>query len=252
MNMRRTESLVNLNQSLLNIALAKHPDTWLDLEETRVEHRFDKPYRKTYPFEGPYIDSYHRWLDEAPRHEYGMINIGIEGWLLPPDALKLYEMAYFSDDILELGTFKGLSTTIACMAIFNSGRKRPLVTVDLDLELSERARQDMERRLVLGRENTSFFVFDAIQFVKNMSQADRRFSFAFVDHSHVYEHVRDCCEILHEVIVPGGFVLFHDFNDPRNADVNNPDYGVYQGVTEGLKEFAFFGIYGCTSLWRRL
>lgn len=239
------------NSESLRLNPLKHQDTWLSLDQTWVDRRFDCGYRKTYQFKGDYIDPFHKWLSEASRYDHGMLDLGIEGWLLPADALKLYEMAFFADDILELGTYKGLSTYLLSMAVFNSMRQRPIVTVDLDQNFSNTAESDMGRRLVLGRENVSFFVFDAIKFVENLANVDRRFSFAFVDHSHVYEHVRDCCHSLHRVIVPGGFVLFHDFNDPRNPDELNPDYGVYQGVMDGLSSFEFYGIFGCTSLWRR-
>lgn len=181
-----------------------------------------------------------------------MVNIGIDGWLLPQDALKLYEIAYFSGDILELGTYKGLSTSILCNAVFNSGRPRPIVTVDISRELSLEAKEDMNKRMILGKENVSYFVFNAITFVANLAEAGRTFSFAFIDHSHVYTHVKDCCKNLHRVIEPGGFVLFHDYNDPRNAHEACKDYGVFQGVNDGLSDFEFYGIYGCTSLWRRL
>ena len=232
--------------------LELHQDTWLTLEQTMQERRFDMPFRKTYQYEGEYIDAFHRWLAFGPKHSHGMIDIGIEGWLLPQDALKLYEMAYFSDDILELGTYKGLSTSILANAVFNSNRPRSIVTVDLSAELSAKAEEDMQSRLILGRENVHFFVYDAMKFTENLGKAGRQFSFGFIDHSHVYEHVRECCMHLHTAIKPGGFVLFHDYNDPRNPDPASPDYGVFQGVNEGIRNFQFYGVYGCTSLWRRV
>ena len=60
------------------------------------------------------------------------------------------------------------------------------------------------------------------------------------------------CRLLPGVLEPGAFCLFHDYNDPRNADPLDDDYGVYQGVTDGLApaRFSFWGIYGCTGLFR--
>ena len=51
-----------------------------------------------------------------------------------------------------------------------------------------------------------------------------------------------------------GFALFHDFNDPRNSMEEVADYGVYQGVMDGLRtdRWEFWGIYGCTGLFRRI
>ncbi len=55
------------------------------------------------------------------------------------------------------------------------------------------------------------------------------------------------------MVNPGGFCLFHDFNDRRNADPAETNYDVYRAVTEGLdpKVFEFYGIYGCTALYRK-
>ncbi len=234
--------------------LLSHADTRLALAETAVEQRFDMKYEKTYDFPGDFIDGYHQWLGiGAPRDEHGMLRLGIEGWLLPADALKLYEMAYFGDDILELGTFKGLSGTVMANAVFNSGRSSPIVTVDLDPVFSAEAKEGLEERHVPSRENVHFFVFEGAQFVNNLASSGRKFSFSFIDHSHVYEHVLEACRNLHRVIRSGGFCLFHDYNDPRNANPDDPNYGVYQGVEEGISKdhFEFFGVFGCTSLWLR-
>ena len=61
-------------------------------------------------------------------------------------------------------------------------------------------------------------------------------------------------ERLADVLWPGAFCLFHDFNDFRNADPAYEDYGVYQGVADGLQQgrFEFWGIYGCCGLYRAL
>jgi hypothetical protein len=79
-----------------------------------------------------------------------------------------------------------------------------------------------------------------------------RFGFVFVDHSHEYGPVRDVCEVLDRIVGPRAFVLFHDFNDPRNNDSANPDYGVSQAVFDALPaaRFEFYGMFGCTALYR--
>jgi len=55
---------------------------------------------------------------------------------------------------------------------------------------------------------------------------------------------------LHQLIAPGGFVLFHDFNDARNRT----DFGIYQAVLENFtdREFIFSGLFGCTAVYRKL
>src|ERR1700728_4334116 len=77
--------------------------------------------------------------DYAPSHDWGSGSLGdrheriaeavwhIPGWLAPEDALKLYELAYFSPGpILEIGMYCGRSTTILATAVADSGRRVPI------------------------------------------------------------------------------------------------------------------------------
>ena len=227
-------------------------DTFLSLEATSRDLRLQAGYKKTYDFPGEFIDGYHQWLSRCPKHPYHMIDIGIEGWLFPADALKLYEMAYFAGDILEIGTYRGLSTTVMANAIFNSARPRHIITCDLDPVCVAESRIGFRIRNVPDRELHHFFPFEGTEFVKHLGAHERRFSFVFVDHSHNYEHVLGVCQNLPSVVESGAFVLFHDYNDPRNL-THIENYGVYQGVHDGLdkKMFDFFGVFGCTGLFRR-
>jgi predicted O-methyltransferase YrrM len=232
---------------------AKNAHTALSLVDTAIDKRFTMPFRKTYDYSGEFIDSTHRMLMDAPLRD-GMIDVGIEGWLLPANAMKLYELAYFTGgDMLELGTYKGLSTSILAHAAHNQGRRLSIVTVELHAHVSAEAEAGMKARRQPGRENVQFFVFEAEQFVSNLANVHRAFEFVFVDHSHRYEHVLATARKLHLVTRPGGFCLFQDFNEPRNPDANNRDYGVYQGVTDGLSkaDFEFYGIFGSSGLFRR-
>jgi predicted O-methyltransferase YrrM len=209
-------------------------------------------YIKTFDFPGDVIDQNHRQL-ALKVDGNGMIDIGMEGWLLPADALKLYELAYFcGGDILELGTYRGLSTSICALASEASGLNNVIVSVDLSPEETERARTNLAGRA--GFERIHLFTVEAGQAVRDLARAKRMFNFAFVDHAHTYEHVYDVCRSLHRVTKLGALVLFHDFNDPRNAAEDATDYGVYQGVLDGLdqRRFEFWGIYGCTGLFRRV
>jgi predicted O-methyltransferase YrrM len=233
----------------------RHEHLFLTLDATQGDKRFVMPYQKTYNFDGAFVNQSHNRLALSRMHEdANIINIGIDGWLLLSDAMKLYELAYFcSGDIIELGTYKGLSTSILAEASHDSKREFDIVTVDLDARHIAEAKQGMAERRTPGREHVHFFSLDAIQFVRNSAEAGRQYELAFVDHSHQYQHVYDTCVNLHSILIPGAFALFHDYNDPRNAHPNAPDYGVYQAVTAGLaeKHFDFWGIYGCCGLFRR-
>ncbi len=233
-------------------ALTRHENTFLTLDQTAIDRRFETPYLKTYGYPGEFINQHHAALVSNVA-ENGMIDLGIEGWLLPADALKLYEMAYFCNgDVLELGTYYGLSTSVIAQASQDSGISNVIVTIDLAADAIAKARANLEGRP--GAERVHAFITDGGEAVRTLGNANRLFDFAFIDHSHTYEHVYEVCRTLERVVKPGAFCLFHDFNDPRNADAATSEYGVYQGVIEGLdpKRFEFWGIYGCTGLMRRV
>ena len=52
-------------------------------------------------------------------------------------------------------------------------------------------------------------------------------------------------------LLPGSYVAFHDFIDPRNFDPAFSDYGVAQGAADGLSSaFAFVGGCGCMGIYQ--
>jgi predicted O-methyltransferase YrrM len=218
------------------------------------------PYRPTFDFSGPFIDADHRFYAACPVDESGVIirvqnrrwlGTVIEGWLRRADALKLYEMAYFANgEILELGSFHGLSTSILSQANHNSKRARKILSVDLDPACVRHTKQTLRARRLAG--HVEAVCSDALGAVRVLAQQQKKVGFVFVDHSHAYEPVYQVCRELKTILLKGGFCLFHDFNDARNGDSANRDYGVFQAVQDGLSrnEFEFYGVYGCTALYR--
>ena len=232
--------------------LVRHEDTFLTLAETARDRRFEVPFLKTYAYPGDYIDMAHQQLASAAGAN-GMIDIGIAGWLLPADALKLYELAYFcGGDVLELGTYHGLSASVIGQALASSESKGVVVSFDLDPSATETARANLAG--CPSADAIHLFTVEAGKAVRDLASAKRMFDFGFIDHSHEYDHVHGVCQTLHRVLRPGAFALFHDFNDQRNAAAASPDYGVYQGVMDGLRadRFEFWGVFGCTGLFRRI
>jgi predicted O-methyltransferase YrrM len=238
-------------------AVFRHPDTWLAREELSTR---EMAYLPTHDFEpGPYIDRWHKRLSRslAPNgltvqlKTRAIFGAPIEGWLQLADALKLYEMAYFaSGDILELGSYKGLSAFIMAKALATARADGRIYTVDLSPErVADTTRTlrsaGLSKYAIAG-------VSDAESAVKSFAAQGHRFAFAFIDHTHAYQPVYDVCVELPSVMAPGGFCLFHDFNDPRNRNPQDQDYGVYQAVHDGLDSarFEFYGIYGCGALYR--
>jgi len=195
-----------------------------------------RSYVKTFRFPGKYISAFHARLSAAPLGRMGVpfcINLGVDGFLAREEAMKLYELAFFGPgDVLELGTFKGLSTSIIAKAL-DDRRSGALVTCDIDPNFSAAAAQFV--RSSPGGERVSFLVGDAPELIDGLIADGRKFGFVFVDHWHGYDATHAVAVRLSKVLAPGGFVLFHDYNDP---DTKNPDHHhkVYQAVHDTIAD----------------
>lgn len=217
-------------------------------------------YRPTFDFSKDYIDYSHRFFSRCPVQDGTLIQVKngrwwggatIAGWLRREDALKLYEMAYFvRGDILELGSYHGLSPTILSEANQHSLYRKCIYSVDLSPECVKQTEHNLRSKGL--SQGATTICAEATSAMKSLGAEGKKFAFAFIDHSHAYEPVYAVCRELDKVMLKGGFCLFHDFNDPRNREANNQEYGVYQAVTEALDAatFEFYGIYGCTALYR--
>jgi len=230
------------------VQILQNADSWIAPTEigTRIP-----PYRRT--FVGPeFINEHHRFFACCPVKEEILIDMGIPGWLRREDALKLYEMAYFTrGPILELGTYQGLSTAILTQAAKDTGKGKLITSVDLDPRGIAEAERHLKQR---GLDTYVRLVCaEATQFCHELINNQQTFGFVFIDHSHAYRDVGEICQLLPALLPAGGFCLFHDFNDVRNNDVSNLDYGVSRAVYDALsmEVFDFYGIYGCTALYRK-
>jgi hypothetical protein len=118
--------------------------------------------------------------------------------------------------------------------------------VDLSLDALAVARKNL-RGL-----NVNLICAKAEEIIKDLETQRNRFALAFVDLSYSYEPVYHVCKEIDAVILSGGFILLHDWNDVRNG--KDPDYGVYHAARDGLKQgrWEFNGCYGCTALYRRI
>lgn len=227
--------------------LASHSQSWI---EPHKLGNIIPPYLPTYPFDG-FINENHARFASCPVRDGILVDIGIPGWLRREDALKLYELAYYSPgDVLELGTYHGLSAAIISTALADAGNQRELVTIDLSQECSSNAVGHLSKRKL--QRNVTFLVGDATGMCEKLIAKGRRFSFVFVDHSHEYAPVAAACGLMGRLIYARGLCLFHDFNDARNNDSVHSHYGVSQAVFDGLPpgQFEFHGIFGSTALYR--
>jgi SAM-dependent methyltransferase len=205
-------------------------------------------YRRIFHFPGEFIDAGHRAIAELPAPD-GLIATSVQGFLRPADALALYELAYFAaGDILEIGSYRGLSTTFLCRAASNARRGARVWSIELDPECQKAtadavsaARLDPYYQALPG---------DAHEIMRRLIGEGRDFSVIFVDHDHSYAGMAPACSALTELLRPGGMALFHDFNDAWNA---SGFYGIYQAVGELLQHprMSFLGVIGCCALLRK-
>ena len=231
----------------------QNEDTYTSLYELKKAKA--RPYKKTYDFPGDYINDHHKFFTTCPRGRMGIdfiINIGIDGYLLPEDALKLYELAYFcKGDILELGTFKGLSTFIIAQALDDSHSQGIIHTDDIDEKNSKLAQKKIAEHSYSRYVN--FNVMDATEFCDRKIVERRRYDFIFIDHWHGYDATYSAAMRAKKLLNVGGFCLFHDYTDPGNADPDNI-YGVYQAAHDAMlcdEHFDFSGAFGSTGLFRK-
>jgi predicted O-methyltransferase YrrM len=234
----------------------RHPESFLRLDAVGT---VIPPYRPTFAFSGDFVDEDQHHLARCPLKDGILIQLEnsrwagqtIRGWLRREDALKLYEIAYFSKgNILELGSFHGLSTSILSRANRNSPHPKRVESVDSSPRSILMTEWNLRRQGL--KRGVSTFVGDALAAVRRRAERGARFGMVFVDHSHAYGPVYEVCRELRKIVTDGAFCLFHDFNDPRNYDPADEDHGVYQAVVDGLApaDFEFFGLYGCLAMYR--
>lgn len=222
---------------------------WLALDQIGAP----APYRPSFQFSGPAINSAHGEILRSPLGRLGIpinIDLGIDGYLQRADALKIYELAFFSvGDALELGTHKGLSASIIARALNDRG-SGSLETIDIDRAANEVARANIKGRP--GAHRVTFIVKDAAKRMDELIGEGRRFGFIFIDHWHGYEATFAAARRCADLLMPGGFVQFHDFLDPGNADPTHV-YGVYQAVLDTMcrdTRFTFDSLSGCTAVFK--
>lgn len=219
-----------------------------------VPPSLDLDYAPTFAFTG-YLDGRHAGWAECPQADR-ILQHRIFGWLRRADALKLYELAALSEgNVLELGTHQGLSTHIMAGAIRAFGGGRRIDSFDLDPEAVAGARSNLAAELAEGL--VTITIGEAAEQCRRIISEGRRYGFVFVDHSHHYGPMCEICRLLPTVVKPGGFVLFHDFTDPRSREPSEgmpePDFGVLAACRECLSPMAFryLGAFGCSGLFRR-
>jgi predicted O-methyltransferase YrrM len=174
----------------------------------------------------------------------------LPGWLLDDDALKLYELAYFSPGpVLEIGTYRGKSAILMAGALRDAGREESIVSLDVDVDslrvaMSLARERGLAERLALAR-GTAEGLFRAFPAMRPR--------FVFLDGDHSRRGVARDLRALRDRVPVEGLLLLHDYHDARNADPAELDYGVVEAVEESwvARDCEFVGVFGCSALFRR-
>jgi predicted O-methyltransferase YrrM len=172
------------------------------------------------------------------------------GFLRPADALTLHDLArHTSGNVLEIGSAWGLSTTILCRAVRARGDGR-VVSLEIDPEFQRLTRTAL-RKHHLNRWH-EMRGGDGTALLRQAVMREERYSAIFIDHDHGLDASKQACLLLPRLLAPGGFMLFHDFNDRLNE---TGEYGVYEAVRGMLLDnprLALYGVPGCCALvgWR--
>ncbi|MFH1135056.1 MAG: glycosyltransferase [Pseudomonadota bacterium] len=152
----------------------------------------------------------------------------VEGHLFPQEGYILYLLAKSGagqGDIVEIGSFMGLSTSWLALGVKDGGRDDKVFAVDHHQGSKEhRAGRKHECR-VLVDEGTTFNRFkkniaatgaaDRVEaLVMTSSEAaagwDKPIRLLFIDGDHGYESTKNDFETWAPAVVPGGYVVFHD------------------------------------------
>lgn len=174
----------------------------------------------------------------------------IDGWLLPDDVFKLYDLAYEAvGPILEIGTFHGRSTVAMALALRDAGNPVPLVSLDVDPEALAAAGENARRKGVAGR----------ITLVRGTAEAFFRATsgfvpaVVFVDGDHSAAGAMRDLRALEPHVADGGMLFLHDYADPRDPDPAEREYGVREAVARTWvgRQCADLGIFGAGGLFRR-
>ena len=174
----------------------------------------------------------------------------VDGWLLPEDVFKLYDLAYAAaGPILEIGTYHGRSTIVMALALKDAGNPVPLVSLDVDPEALHAAGENARRKGVAGR----------ITLVRGTAAAFFRATtgfvpaVVFVDGDHSAAGAARDLRVLEPHVADGGLLFLHDYGDPRDPDPGEAEFGVSEAVarTWVARQCDQLGVFGVGGLFRR-
>ena len=174
----------------------------------------------------------------------------VDGWIEPDDALKLYELGYLAPGpFLEIGTYRGKSAVVLCSALRDAGRDVEFYSLDIARDDLELARGTLAEwglahrvRLVHGSVTALFRALPGF-----------RPRFVFLDGDHSADGLGRDLAVLEPHVPEGALLLFHDYNNLRNQDPQDKEYGVPQAIATSwvASDCEYAGTFGGSGLYRR-
>ena len=181
------------------------------------------------------------WIDKLALRTSVSIKTSNPNWLhgyFLYEMVKNYTKNYQNKTInyFETGTAKGFSALVAAKAITTSGNKPQITTIDIINDNKKRYWNAMGD--INGKRNRNELLSDYedlirdIHFLKLRSRKLNRTYFgkneidlAFLDGPHTYRNVKNEFEFVISKLVPGGILLFDDYNQSKYP-------GIYKFVNE--------------------
>jgi hypothetical protein len=166
----------------------------------------------------------------------------IPGWQHVNDSYKLYELAYYSGDvILEIGTFGGRSAVVELRGALAGAGGKPVqfYGCDISVKAIERTREHLSGAGL--SDSALLYHGDVRMMLRDLPITP---TMVFVDGDHSFEGVWSQLEVLTEHVCPGTPVLCHDYRSTSN--------GVSRAVREWIERGAYhpMGTFGCSVLLR--
>jgi predicted O-methyltransferase YrrM len=204
-------------------------------------HKHTVDYAPTWDWGDEFLGDQHRLLlHEMPP---------IDGLMYPQDALKLYELAWFSPGpILEIGTYHGLSAAVMATSLNDSNSPQLIYSLDVDPAALNQARQNLKSQGLLDRVTLAEgSVRDLVRVLPNF-----RPMLVFVDGDHTLWGAISDLEVLYEIVPTGGIVAMHDYEGYQNSDAYWTQ--VRQGVHLSwmTRQCRFLGRFGLIGVFQRV
>lgn len=161
----------------------------------------------------------------------------IDGWFTFAESLELYEMArkglLISPSILEIGSYKGKSTSVLGRACKDSGYGK-VYAVDPHAGHLWQNAPDLPPTLAAFQANIRAAELEQYVVALVMKSAEVHgidpVGAVFIDGLHDYENVRADFQVATRFLAPGGYISFHDMNE------NGPFRVVNEALETGLYE----------------